>query len=180
MKQLPYTILIDSAEQKPFTFSGIHGDSYYQNQDLVVPTKHQHLGISKADYSIDGLEGRIHIERKSMEDAQSTVLGWPSKSAPERRSRRERFMDELLFLSSIEFGAIVIEATEEDMMRNAPQYGEKTAQLNAKIMYRQILAWRMDHKVQWIFCWNRRAAELATFRLLDRFYRRYREVNITG
>ena len=34
---------------------------------------------SLGDYSIDGFEGRVHVERKSLQDVQATVLGWDSE-----------------------------------------------------------------------------------------------------
>ncbi len=184
-KQLPYSIIVDSAEQRPFTFNGMKGDSYYQNKDLIVPTIRRSLGAGKADYSLDGFEGQVHVERKSMEDAISTILGFGT----DERCRRDRFEEELEFLSSIPVGFVVVECSLDQILLNMPDYGweklektypdlnedqlkkEKIAR-NRKVLYRQVLAWQSDFKVRWLFMWNRQAAESATFRILDRFFRK--------
>lgn len=186
-KQLPYSIIVDSAEQRPFTFKGLKGDSYYQFKDLIVPTTRRSLGAGKGDYSIDGFEGQIHIERKSREDACSTFLGFQN----DKRDRNDRFEDELEFLSSIPVGVVIVECQLDELILNVPSYGWEKLQdesgkehlkekelrqikkeRNQKILYRQILSWQSDFKARWLFMWNRQAAESATFRLLDRFYRK--------
>lgn len=144
-------ILVDTREQHPFTFDGYD-----------VEKRFHCLGNNRGDYSIHGFQGRISIERKSMEDAQGTILGWGA--------RRENFLKELEFLSTIEFGSVVVESSFEAMLAESPEWGEKTAEENRKIMFRQVLAWQQDFKVPWIFCDSRRLAETTTFRLLQRFF----------
>lgn len=144
-------ILIDTREQHPFIFEAYD-----------VEKKFHCLGNNRGDYSIHGFEGQINIERKSMEDAHGTILGWGA--------RRENFLKELEFLAGIEFSAIVVESSFETLLAESPEWGEKTAEENRKILFRQVLAWQQDFKVPWIFCDSRRLAEAATFRLLQRFY----------
>lgn len=169
MIKTPYKILIDSAEQKPYQFKSIRGDSRHKGKRIEVQTERKHLGAGKADYSIDGYEGFIHIERKSMEDAHSTILGFGKDGD---RCRRDRFMEELAFLSSIQFGAVVVESSLETLIVNAPEYGKRSKMQNAKTLFRQVLAWQQDFSVPWIFFWNRESAEIGTFRMLDRFWRK--------
>ena len=60
----PFVVLIDSAEQQPFPFTGIHADAASDNRPLVIRTKWQCLGRhpkSLGDYSIDGFQGRCHV-----------------------------------------------------------------------------------------------------------------------
>lgn len=163
----PFTILIDAMEQHPFMFDGLTADANQQNRQLIIPREVRSLGESMGDYSIDGFEGMCHIERKSKDDAQGTFLGWG-----ERRARFER---ELANLADMECCAVVIECSLQDLVQSAPSRGKKSAQENAKILFRQVLAWQQDYRVPWVFCETRRLAEMATFRILDRFWRKQQD-----
>lgn len=163
----PFTILVDSQEQHPFTFQGIMQDATRKNRPLIVPTEWKALGHGWGDYSIVGYEGRAHIERKSVADAASTFLGWGD--------HRDRFEAELNNLAAIECAAVIVEATLGDLVayvRGAPPRGRKTPLENAKILFRQVLAWQQDYRIPWIFCNDRRGAEVACFRVLERFHRK--------
>lgn len=174
---VPFTILIDSAESQPFTFQCLHGDADQQNRPLIVPTKFVSLGRypdSQGDYSLAGCTGRVAVERKSMEDAWSTVLGWETDYQTERElpGRRQRFEKELENLAKLEAAMIVVEATFDDCLRLIPQWGTKPAKVNAKIFLRSVLAYMQDYKVPWLFCDGRRLAEVTAYRYLERFWRK--------
>lgn len=161
-----FTIIIDSAEQHAFTFTGLREDAAKDYAPIVVPTIRQSLGRypnSLGDYSLVGGIGRCHIERKSMDDAHSTILGFND-------GHRVRFESELANLSKIESAAVVVECSLEDLLKNAPQYGVKTPQQNAKTLFRSILAYQNDYKVPWIFADDRRLAEQATYWWLHRWW----------
>lgn len=157
----PYTILIDSQEKQPFTFRGLLdvGDV-----PLIVPTEWRSLGEGWGDYSIDGYEGLAHIERKSPSDACGTILGWGE--------RRERFEFELNRLAGIDCAAVVIECTLSTLLGHVQARGKKSVDENRKILFRQVLAWQQDYRVPWLFADSRRMAEVATFRILDRYWRK--------
>jgi DNA excision repair protein ERCC-4 len=163
----PFTIVIDSQEKHPFTFTDLSADSDREHRPLIVPTIWRSLGTAMGDYSIDGYEDRCAIERKSLEDAHGTFLGWG-----ERRARFER---EIANLSQMECAAVVVESSFLEMVQRAPSRGKKSAQENAKILLRQVLAWQQDYRVPWVFCDGRRLAEIATFRILERFWRKNHE-----
>jgi hypothetical protein len=159
----PFVVLIDSAEQHPFEFSGFQSGAATNHRVIDVPTKVKSLGPSHGDYSIEGFEGQIHIERKSMNDAHGTILGWGE--------HRERFERELEFLDSIEFGAIVIECSLGELLSRAPARGRKTEIENRLILNQQYLAWLLKYRaVKWIFCDTRGLAQIETFRLFEKFY----------
>jgi len=169
----PFTILVDSMEKKPFLFEYFRGDANQQKRPMLVQTKFQALGIRegrhyipRGDYSIDGHEGNVHIERKSMNDAHGTFLGYKSQ-------RKERFVRELEILSSIPVAAIVVECSFGQLLKNIPDIGEKPLEEKRKSMYRQILAWQMDYRVPWYFCDDRRLAEVTTFQILNRYFKHY-------
>jgi len=164
----PFTILIDSAEQQPFAFLGLHGDADEQRRPLIVKTEWRSLGRSPdslGDYSVDGFVGRCHVERKSLEDCQGTILGFND-------GRRERFERELQNLAEIESPMVVVEATFQTVIQQVNGHGKKPAKDKAKILSRSILAYIQDYRVPFLFCDGRRLAEVATFRFLERFYRK--------
>lgn len=170
----PFTVLIDSAEQSPFTFQTLRTDADQGNRPLIVPVKYQSLGRhpdSLGDYSLDstiGGVGRCHVERKSMADAHSTFLGWARKG--EDIGRRERFERELELLSEMEAGLVVVECSFTQLIAAAPQYGVRTAAQNAKALHRSVLSWMRKYRVQWIFADDRRMAEKSTFHWLRQWF----------
>ena len=182
----PFTILIDTAEQHAFTFQGFTTDAAGAGSSasakeagprpLIVMTERRALGRfpdSLGDYSLDTGLGRCHVERKSMEDAHSTFLGWARKG--EDVGRRERFEQELDRLSQIEAGLVVVECSLEVLLQQAPQYGHRTASQNSKTLFRSILSWQQKYDVQWMFAGGRRLAEQYAFRWLEKWDRKDRD-----
>lgn len=176
----PFRILIDTREQLPFTFDGISADVTETPSDmarmvkigeidqseikLAVPTRFKSLGNSMGDYSIEGYQGECNVERKSIEDAHGTFLGWGE--------RRERFETELENLAAMEAAAVVVECSFGQLLAEAPSRGKKTASENRKILHRQVLSWQQTYRVPWIFCDTRRLAEITTYRIFHRFWKK--------
>lgn len=176
----PFTILIDTAESQPFLFQNLQADADHEFRPIAVAIKFVALGRhpnSIGDYSIEGMTDQIAVERKSMEDAQSTVLGWKTEYHVENElpGRRQRFEKELDNLQKLAAAMVVVEATFDDCLRLMPEWGVKPAKTNAKIFLRSVLAYMQDYKVPWLFVDGRRAAEVATFRFLERFHRKQLE-----
>jgi hypothetical protein len=163
----PFTILIDEQEKLPWTFVGLTADADNESRPLIVPTIRKSLGPTHGDYSLAGHEGLVAIDRKSIDDCISTVLGWGE--------RREQFMRTLEYLAGLRASAIVIEGTFETVLASAYATNNKTAAENRKILHRQILAWMQDFNTPWIFCDDRRFAEKTTFQILRRHHQKYIE-----
>ena len=85
-------IAVDTREQAPWGF----GDM----DDVELVTKKLDTG----DYSVVGLEDKVCIERKSLDDFVGTVM-----------TGRERFYRELGRMQKMEWAAVIIEATVEDV-----------------------------------------------------------------
>lgn len=85
-------VIIDSNEQRPWTFEG---------QDIETEKRK----LATGDYSLDGLESRVSIERKSANDFVSTVM-----------SSRSRFYRELERLRSFDFRCVIIEIGIRELM----------------------------------------------------------------
>lgn len=151
----PFTVAIDTREQAPFAFRGLNSDAHQKRKPLLIPTTRKTLHTG--DYSIEGHEGEITIERKSLEDLYGT-LG----------QGRERFERELERMGSFRCAFVVIEASWMKILESPPPQ----TRLAPKSVYRSILAWqqRIPH-LHWWACHTRRFAEITTFRILERFYR---------
>lgn len=163
----PFRILIDSREQHPFAFAGMMADASQGGAPMLVQTEVVSLGNSMGDYAIDGFIHECHVERKSLQDAHGTILGWGD--------RREQFCETLKSLAELPSSAVVVECTLGELLLRAPSRGKKSAGENAKILHRQVMAWMDDYRVPWVFCDNRRLAEITTFRWLYRYWRHRRE-----
>ena len=83
----PMVIIRDTREQNGYTFGFLPQD---QVKVGTLPT---------GDYSIEGLEDQVTIERKSLADAFGTIGG-----------QRKRFQRELERMTSFKYAAVVIEA----------------------------------------------------------------------
>ena len=200
----PFTVCIDTAEGQPWKFTDLKCDANRKRRPLVVPWKYQSLGRypdSYGDYSIEGFEGKVAIERKSPEDCWSTVLGWGKKEkcrtcrgsgkvkdkkgeqvtcevccGEGKRTatgRRDRFEKELKNLSDIT-AIVIVEAGFSRCLRTIPDTPKKSAASNRKTFNRSIIAFMQDYKVPWLFCESRRHAEIEAFRYLERFWRKNR------
>lgn len=184
MVRTPFLILIDTAEKAPWDFSGIRARSFVdaEMREYVPQTERRYLGVGMGDYSLDGYQGRVGIERKSMADFQGTLLGWPvdveaalAGSAAREIHRRGRFKRELSKLSAMERKAVVVEASLGVCLDSCPQWGKRTASENAKYLYATFLAWSQEFPVPWIFCEDRAMAAITAFRLLESFWYRTRK-----
>ena len=150
---VPYRVIIDSREQHPYAFKGFTGDKSQKNLPIVVPTVV--AGLKTGDYSIEGFEDRVGIERKSLSDLYST-LG----------QGRERFRAEFERLHDLECPALVIEAGWPDIIRSPPEQSK----LNPKVVYRTLISWSQRWRIPVYTCDTRDLAERTVFRILDWFW----------
>lgn len=133
-----FVVAVDTREQKPYRFP--------RSEVKTLPT---------GDYSIVGLEDQVAVERKSKEDAYSS-LG----------QGRARFERELERLSAFDYAAIVVETTLPDFLK-APVF----SQMNPKAAMNSILAWSVKYRVCVFFGGDRRHGNALTCRLLEKYWR---------
>lgn len=150
----PFECIVDSREQSPFCFQGLKADAADGGATLVVPTSVKYL--ESGDYSIRGFESLVAVERKSLQDLYNT-LG----------QGRERFERELSRLDFMAFAAVVVEAGWQQIVYTPPEFSK----LSPKSVFRSILAYQQRFRgVHWVLAPDRRFAEIATFRILQRFW----------
>lgn len=160
----PFLILVDSAEQEPFTFQGMRCDADQEYRPLVVHTERRSLGRhpdSLGDYTTDGAIGRCHVERKSLDDLRGTLLGWNANGGD---SRRERFECELANMDRLAEALVIIEGSYPDFLAGARATATRQPQENAKILHRSVRSLMRRYRgVQWMFAGTRRLAEKFVF-----------------
>ena len=98
--------------------------------------------LPAGDYSIEGLEDRVAVERKTLDDFVSTVI-----------HSRERFREELRKLAGYRAACVVVEAGLIDMLQKRYRGG---AHPNAVLG--NALSIILDYRVPVFFCTNRQAA----------------------
>lgn len=111
--------------------------------------------LKSGDYSIEGMESRIAIERKSLSDLYSTLT-----------HGRERFERELERLRAYEYSEVVVEASGFVICNRPPP----NSQALPKSIIRSIWAFQVRYPTQWAFCDTRQFAEIWTYRKLERFW----------
>jgi DNA excision repair protein ERCC-4 len=125
----PVTIIIDTREQEPYSF----------DPRLAAAVRR---ALPAGDYSIEGMETLVAVERKTLDDFVSTVI----------HSRR-RFREELRKLASYRTACVVVEAGLADILQRRYQGG---AHPNAVLG--SALSIILDFGIPVFFCANRQAA----------------------
>ena len=127
--QQPATIIIDTREQEPYSF----------DPRLATAVRR---ALPAGDYSVDGLEACVAVERKSLDDFVSTVI-----------HSRERFRAELQRLSVHRAACVVVEASLPDILQ---RHYRGEAHPNAVLG--NALSIILDYRIPVFFCSNRQAA----------------------
>lgn len=139
MRESPdIVVAIDTREQKPYRFA-----------------RSEIKTLASGDYSIVGLEDRVAIERKTKEDAYSSI-----------GHGRARFERELKRLAALDYAAIVIESSFPDFL-SAPAF----SRMNPVAAANSVLAWAVKYKVCMFFSGDRRHGRAITKRLLEKYWK---------
>lgn len=138
----PMAVVVDSREQAPYSWPGV----------ATI-----RAALPAGDYSVQGLEARVAIERKSLGDAYGTF-----------GRGRARFERELEKLAQMEFAAVVIEASMLHALTCPPP---KVQKFTPKHFNRAVVAWSERFGVHFWYCCCRELAQRQTYILLERFWR---------
>lgn len=151
----PFTLIVDTREQTPYTFREIDQLSRYGGGTLVIPILRK--ALETGDYSIEGMEDQVAVERKELGDFYHCC-----------GSDRARFEKQLTRLNELKYGAMMVEADWTMIMR-----GHKESKLNPESVRGSVISWTMEHfpNIHWWFIGGKRTAEVMTYRILDRFWR---------
>ncbi len=136
-------VVVDTREQVPYAF----------DPSLVTVVRR---ALPVGDYSLDGYEGTVAVERKSREDYVATVVG-----------ARARFARELRVLREYDLGCVVVEATLEDVLAHRYRSGA-----HPSAVFGATMSIIVDHGVPVYFCGDRQLACRFVEGLLCRYYQR--------
>jgi DNA excision repair protein ERCC-4 len=160
----PFTVLIDGREKAPYRFTGIDSDARDGRRKIIVPTKWAHL--KSGDYTVDGLQDIIAVERKSLKDLYGT-LG----------QDRARFQAEHERMAKMQRAVVVIEASWFEIINMPPSFDYAGEMLQSKLppktVFRTALSWHVRYGVPWIVAEDRRFAEIYTFRFLEKCWKEF-------
>ncbi len=153
-----FTIVVDTREQKPWTFQGFEADARDKYAEILVQTERGTLVTG--DYSIKGLEDRVTIERKSLNDAFGTFGG-----------DRDRWERELCRLQEVGCASVIVEAGWSSVLRADRPLSTKGRCFTPKMFYRSVISWQIKFSnVHWWFAPTARFAERTCFRILEKFW----------
>ena len=161
-----FTVLIDNQEGAPYTFTGLDAGSKRSYRPLIVPTKI--VSLKTGDYSIEGFEDQIAIERKELSDLFGS-LGGKGGVRRERLEREHERMRDMIVWGG--FAALVIEGSLDQAMEDPPYWSRTSPESILGTM----VSWQARYGVHWHWCGTRRWAEILTFRILERAWRKATE-----
>lgn len=139
----PLKIICDTREQRPYSF-----DRW--------PVEVVRSGLTCGDYSLQGLENRISIERKSLQD----LIGTISRG-------RERFHRELARARRLHYFAVVVEGTLQDIAEKRYR-----SQMHPNAALQTVIAYQV-HGLPVIWAGDRSMGELVVFSLLEKYHRKH-------
>jgi ERCC4-type nuclease len=137
------TVVVDTREQEPYTFDP---------RSVTVIRR----ALPAGDYSIEGHEDSVAVERKTLEDFVTTVI----------RSRK-RFKRELQRLSGYAAACVVVEADLSDILGGRYRSGA-----NPNAVLGAVLSIVVDFDIPVFFCSDRQAACRFVEGYLLRFHRK--------
>ncbi len=136
---LPFSILVDSREQRPYKFKG----------HKTIKT-----GLRTGDYSIDGYEDSVAIERKSLDDFYGCLA-----------ARREQFDLAVDRLSHIRFAAIILESNLTKLGRQFVYGNGKASLMSPGFASKAYIEWGWKVRIE--PCQGRVQGENWTVKLLS-------------
>ena len=142
---VPVPVICDSREQRPYEFTDALTDGSITLARAALPA---------GDYSLVGFTDRVAIERKSLADYVATVI-----------HARERFAHELRTLARYDLGAVVVEATLEDVLEH--RYATAAA---PESVWGATMSVIVDYGVPVYWCGSRGIACRLTLDLLKRWW----------
>lgn len=139
----PLKIVVDTREQQPYTFT-----EYSEVQSI----RH---GLKTGDYSLAGYEDRVALERKSLDDLIGCLT-----------TGRNRFERELERAKALDYFAVVVEASLEDVRQ-----GMYRSKLNPHAALQSIITFQVRYGTTFIWAGSRAGGEYMAHGLLEKFRR---------
>ncbi|MDL2266995.1 ERCC4 domain-containing protein [Desulfovibrio sp. OttesenSCG-928-G15] len=136
-------IIIDSREQAPYQFS--------RYPDVTV----QAATLVTGDYSLHGLQDRIGLERKTLDDLAGTLT-----------KGRDRFQRECERGRGLEYFGLIIEASMEDVRNH-----NYRSQMTPQSLLQTLATYSVRYGLHVHWCGNRAGGEYMVYSLLQKYLR---------
>lgn len=149
-----FTIIVDTREQKPWSF----------DNHAKANTK-----LDTGDYSIEGLENIVAIERKrNIAEFANNIT-------------EKRFSDVVDRLSKIKYSFILFEFDMEDIMRypigsNIPKKLWDKIRISPSFIIKNIIDLQIDHNIKVLFCGDSENAEKIALSIMRKVYKENKNV----
>lgn len=153
MNKDPFTIIIDTREQIPWEF-GFHNTAKKK--------------LDTGDYSIEGFENILAIERKKSVSEIATNLSEP------------RFKDVLERLGKIQHAYMVFEFSLDEVYdfpvgSDIPKKMWDKLKISGNYIIKRLIEIQLQYKIQIVFCGDSDNAERFSASIMKRIYERYHQ-----
>jgi hypothetical protein len=144
-----FTIIVDTREQKPWSFS------------TQATANHK---LDTGDYSIHGLENLLAIERKrNVAEVANNIT-------------EKRFVDVVDRLSKMKYSFILLEFDMEDVMRypigsDIPRRLWNKIRISPAFIIKHLVDLQIEHNIKILFCGNSKNAEQIALSLMRKVYK---------
>ena len=160
-KATAYTVIKDSREQEGYTFTPFSG-RYHTCTGMVVKK------LDTGDYSLEGLEDKICIERKASVSELAINLGKDKK----------RFMAEVERMKEFPHKFLVLEFSLTDLMNfpegsDIPEKKWSSIVITNKYLLKMLIEFQMYDDIHVIFCDSKAKAKLIVSSILKRVNEQY-------
>ena len=151
-----YTVIKDTREQDGYTFEKF--TSRYHSCAGMILRK-----LDTGDYSLEGLEEEVCIERKGRISELAINLG----------KDKHRFMREIERMKDFPFRFLVLEFSLEDVMdfperSDIPEENWDSLKITNKYILKMLIEFQMYDNIHVIFCGNKKNAKLVVSSILKR------------
>lgn len=143
-----FTVVIDTREQQPWSF-----DNYAK----------ANRKLDAGDYSIEGLENILAIERKKSVNEIANNITEP------------RFKDAIARLAQLKYSFLLLEFDIENVLNypigsDLPRRLWDKVKISPAFLMKNVLEWEMNHNIKVIFCGSSSNAELVAEYILKKVY----------
>jgi ERCC4-type nuclease len=142
-----YTVVKDTREQDGYTFESFTGR--YTSCKGMVTRK-----LDTGDYSLEGLEEKLCIERKGRISELAINLG----------KDRARFMREIERMQEFPFRFLILEFSLDDVIKfpegaDIPQSNISKVRITGKYLLKMLVELQINHNIPVLFCDNKKNAK---------------------
>lgn len=152
-----YVVVKDTREQEGYFFNE------FNTCKGMVERK-----LDTGDYSIDGLEDKICIERKGCIEELAVNLG----------QKKHAFLDEIERMKTFDHKFLILEFALEDLLKfpdesRIPNKNKSSLKITGKYILKCLMEFQIYDGIQVVFCGNKHNAFLLVSSLLKRLNEKY-------